>query len=195
MVEIIEISDARDRSLRTIAQQNIITASDAGAILGLSKYRTAKDVMDRKLGLVPRQPANKYTDWGRLHEDEAIESLIDLMDLPDGYIRQCGLFIADDWIGAIPDGLAGRNGVLEIKCPMSRAKTNVFPPVSDEYHAQAQIEMYCTDRKFCLFYQWSPLGGRLDTITRNEQWLGINIPILKAFHAEMMDHLFAGELP
>lgn len=195
MVEIIEIGDARDRSLRTIAQQNIITASDAGAILGLSKYRTAKDVMNRKLGLVPRQPANRYTDWGRLHEDEAREALLALINMPSDYLELSGLFIADDWIGAIPDGLIGTHTVVEIKCPMSRAKTNVFPPVSEEYHAQAQIEMYCTDRKFCLFYQWSPRGVRLDTITRNDQWLGINIPILKAFHTEMMDHLFAGELP
>lgn len=51
------------------------------------------------------------------------------------------------WMGATPDGLIGERGLLEIKCPMHRAHTELPP----HYMAQVQGQLEITGRTWVRF--------------------------------------------
>lgn len=54
------------------------------------------------------------------HEHEAAEKS-DVEKEWDNKVQKCGLFIHPEhfYLGAIPDGLIGDDGLLKIKCPVS----------------------------------------------------------------------------
>lgn len=58
-----------DRGEWLEARRKGIGGSDAAAILGLSRYRTAIDVYEDKLGLVPERPQTAAMQWGLRLED------------------------------------------------------------------------------------------------------------------------------
>ena len=60
--------------------------------------------------------------------------------------------------GASPDGLLGSDGLLEIKCPETKAHINTLlaGEVPSQYIAQMQWQMSCTDRKWCDFVSFDP---------------------------------------
>lgn len=58
-----------DRQAWLEARRNGIGGTDGAAILGLSRYRSAVDVWEDKLGLVPDRPATAAMMWGRRLED------------------------------------------------------------------------------------------------------------------------------
>lgn len=98
----------------------------------------------------------------------------------------CGFFIHPDncWLGASPDGLVGRDAVAEVKAPFGRRDKADFAPLSEQphYYAQVQIEMYCTGRKRCYFFQWSRLSTCLEVVEFDQEWIDEAMPKLKAFH-------------
>jgi putative phage-type endonuclease len=60
--------------------------------------------------------------------------------------------------GASPDGLIGKDGLLEIKCPRTSTHIeyllgNVVP---EEYQPQMLAEMACTGRQWCDFVSFDP---------------------------------------
>lgn len=58
-----------DRQAWLEARRKGIGGTDAAAILGLSRYRTAIDVWEDKLGLAPERPATAAMEWGLRLED------------------------------------------------------------------------------------------------------------------------------
>ena len=72
--------------------------------------------------------------------------------------------------------------MLEIKCPFGQRKTDPpdFKSIDDQphYYAQMQIQMYCTGRMWCNFYQWSPRGTKLERVNYSEDWIDENLPEL-----------------
>ena len=75
-----------------------------------------------------------------------------------------------EWLAASPDGLVGHNAVLEVKCPYGKRgamKASEFKTVDDQphYYAQMQLQMLCTGREMCHFYQWSANAYRYDLVT------------------------------
>ena len=60
--------------------------------------------------------------------------------------------------GASPDGLVGRDGLIEIKCPESRTHVEYLcsgkPPT--DYVRQMQFQMACTGRDWCDFMSFDP---------------------------------------
>lgn len=130
-----------------------ITASRVGAILGLSKYRTAADVlrdMVREHFVAPREfVGNEATEYGQAHEADALNAYEQRYAV---MVEPCGLIMhpLHDWMAASPDGLIGKHGLVEVKCPM-RAR---YTEPSDEYVAQMQLQMECTGRDWCDFVIW-----------------------------------------
>jgi putative phage-type endonuclease len=57
-----------DRSAWLAARRSGIGGSDAPAVLGVSRYRTALDVFDDKCGIAQPQPDNEKMLWGRMLE-------------------------------------------------------------------------------------------------------------------------------
>jgi putative phage-type endonuclease len=60
--------------------------------------------------------------------------------------------------GASPDGLAGDDGLVEIKCPntSTHIDTLLTHTVPTKYITQMQFQMACTERKWCDFVSFDP---------------------------------------
>lgn len=60
--------------------------------------------------------------------------------------------------GASPDGLVGRSGLIEIKCPntATHIETLKSEKIADKYIKQMQWQMACTDRDYCDFMSFDP---------------------------------------
>lgn len=171
-----------------------VTGSAVGAILGLNPYTSADDVLRRMVRDYHKAPSefegNVATEYGQFHEAGATFEYTLETGMP---VEECGFFTHEDWLGASPDGLVGMMGVIEIKCPYGQrdAIPPVFKSAADQphYYAQMQIEMFCANREWCDFFQWSANGTRLETVNRSENWLEQNLPALKAFHERYLGEL------
>ena len=60
--------------------------------------------------------------------------------------------------GASPDGLVGKDGMIEIKCPQpaKHLKTLTGGNINTAYARQMQWQMVCTGREWCDFVSFSP---------------------------------------
>jgi putative phage-type endonuclease len=60
--------------------------------------------------------------------------------------------------GASPDGLVGKDGVLEIKCPEAKehVATLLGKAIPARYLIQMQFQMACTGRQWCHFVSYHP---------------------------------------
>lgn len=171
-----------------------VTGSAVGAILGLSPYTSADDVLRRMVRDYHKAPSefegNVATEYGQFHEaGAAFEYTLET----GNSVQECGFFRYEDWLGASPDGLIGGAGLIEIKCPYSQRdkKPPEFKSAGQQmhYYAQMQIEMLCAGKEWCDFYQWSPSGTQLETVCRDEDWLELAIPELKAFHERYLSEI------
>lgn len=161
-----------------------ITASRVGAILGLSKYRTAADVlrdMVREHFGMPREfVGNEATEYGQAHEADALAAYEQRYAV---MVEPCGLIphLQYGFLAASPDGLVGERGLVECKCPY-RAR---YTTPSAEYVAQMQLQMLCTERDWCDFVIWRQ-GEPIITerVMRDPDWLTSNVEALSNFMLE-----------
>ena len=76
------------------------------------------------------------------------------------------------WFGCSPDGLVGKDGLLEIKCPNSATHWEYFkskePP--KKYFIQMQAQMAVTGAKWCDFVSFDP------RMPERSQMLIVNVP-------------------
>lgn len=159
-----------------------ITASRVGAILGVSKYRTAEDVMRSMVreafGAAPEFIGNEATRYGEAHEQDALDSYT---FATDSVVTPSAAVVHPDhpWLAASPDGLVGDDGLVECKAPY-RAR---YTAANEEYRAQMQLQMACTGRSWCDFVIWR-CGEELiiERHTRDDAWLVANLPALREFH-------------
>lgn len=74
------------------------------------------------------------------------------------FIEDCGFALHDEinWCGASPDGLVGKDGLLEIKNPDSHTHLEYLlagvPP--EQYRPQMLLQLAVTKRKFCWFMSY-----------------------------------------
>lgn len=170
-----------------------VTASNAGAILGFSPYKTADDVMREMVrdhfGAEREFTGNIATEYGVAHESIAITDY----ELSTGAtVIRCGFYPFEEWLGASPDGFIWVNGLIEVKCPYSK---NIYRKASEQlhYYAQMQIEMYCSNREYADFYQWAPGAATIERVDINEKWLDENLPKLRAFYDNYLEELKSPE--
>lgn len=163
-----------------------ITGSRVGAILDLAPYSNRDDVLRAMVREYHGAPSdfsgNVATTWGNNHEAQA---LMEYERTTQNFVDKAYFVTHENgWLGASPDGYIEPDGLLEIKCPFSRRKDNLFISISDQphYYAQIQVQLYCTDREWCDFFQWSPKGYKLETVYYDGDWLTKTLPELKAFH-------------
>jgi putative phage-type endonuclease len=168
-----------------------VTASSVGAILGLSPFMKREDVMRnmvREYHDAEREfKGNQATEYGTFHENLA---KMDYQLKTGVYVEKCGFYTHDYWLGASPDGFAGFDKLIEIKCPYGQRDKNppVFKSILDQpnYYAQIQVQLFVTHMSACDFYQWSPNGDQLETIDYDREWINKHLPILKSFHTEYL---------
>ena len=166
-----------------------ITGSAIGAILGLSQFATADDVMRRMVRQHNGQPedftGNAATEYGTQNEPNA---LADYQFETGNDVAECGFFIHPDfnWLGASPDGLISDDGLIEIKCPYGK-RHDVEPDFLSAaeqtgYYAQMQFQLFATGRMWCDFYQWSAYGSKLERVNFDPEFIEYALPKLKAFY-------------
>lgn len=117
----------------------------------------AQLVTERLTGSVADSYTNAAMQWGMDNEAQAramyafhtgIETVeVAFVDHPE---------IADS--GASPDGYAGEDGLVEIKCPNSATHIGTLKGenIPDKYIKQMQWQMACTGRKWCDFVSFDP---------------------------------------
>lgn len=89
-------------------------------------------------------------------EPLAFEKFKELKSLDFIEVSNCSFFELNKNAGASPDGLVGKDGILEIKCPKS---TTFFKLVADNdlnknYFYQMQFQMACANRNKAYFFNY-----------------------------------------
>lgn len=107
------------------------------------------------------QPAARFLNdamrWGTDQESNARAAYAFAYGVE---IEETGLVmhprIAD--LGASPDGLVGKDGLIEIKCPntATHIDTLLSKAVPQKYVLQMQTQMACTGRGWCDFISYDP---------------------------------------
>jgi putative phage-type endonuclease len=127
------------------ARRGRITASIAGAILGLNKYCSAKKAW-RIIKGVEVEGSNEHIARGNRLEEPARK----LYEVRHGVkVQEAGFVVHRQlpWLGSSPDGLVGPHGLLEIKCPQT------LPDDAPAYHeCQMRVQLACTDRQWADYF-------------------------------------------
>ena len=87
-------------------------------------------------------------------------------------VKQVGFIELNEWVGVSPDGLIGKDGMLEIKCPKysTLISQKLSQKVPKDYYWQMQGQMYVADRKWVDYYVYHPdLEPFLIRVERNEK--------------------------
>ena len=134
-------------------------------------------------------------EYGRKNEHVA---KLQLEKILGAKISECGLFIdtKNYFLGATPDGLIGKDTLVEIKCPLSAA--NITPEegirlrkitlwkinknkeitginTHHKYYYQVQGQLHVTERKFGIIAYWTNKGMKYETIEKNDAFWECNM--------------------
>ena len=131
-----------------------VTASVAGAIVGMNPHQSRDDTLRDKLGLGKPFSGFVATEHGTrmeeiatmLYEIETGKPVTEFGLVPHPYIP---------FIGASPDGITRDGIMLEIKCPKTRAikTTGTLEDVPKYYWAQMQMQLEVCMLEVCDFLQ------------------------------------------
>jgi len=168
-------SNVEQRSEKWFEQRKgRITASAVGAIMGLAPYQTRNDVMRRMIreyhNASSEFSGNAATEYGTFHESGAIAEF----EMETGLSVKSAPFVVSekyDFMGASPDGYVSDGRLIEIKCPYGLRNGGDFKSIEEQkhYYYQIQMQLFCTNKKECYFFQWSPLATKLEIVKRNEK--------------------------
>ncbi len=138
--------------------------ADVMAMLKSGKGETAKRY-DYKIALIAERLTGRATatyvspemQWGTDNEPLARGAY----EVETGRsVDQVGFYVHPtmEYAGGSPDGIIGKDGMLEIKCPKTSTHIGwmlegIVPP---EHEPQMSWYMACTDRKWCDFVSFDP---------------------------------------
>lgn len=117
----------------------------------------AELIAERLTGVSAESYTNSSMQWGSEHEAEACaayEVETDAWVSGVGFVNHPTIRMA----GASPDGLAGNDGLVEIKCPntATHIDTLISAATPAKYLAQMQFQMACAERSWCDFVSFDP---------------------------------------
>ena len=178
-----------DNELWQEYRKNRITASIAHSISALRRTTDNTSTINKYFGRNQFTKLQPLMEYGRQHENTAVDAYEVVKGLQRGTVRKCGLFVSleNGIFAASPDGLLGDDGLLEVKCPPSikdidpKEWPNVNPKQSyivqkngelqlrrkHQYYYQVVMQIYVTNRQWCDFFVWTPKGHYLERISRD----------------------------
>lgn len=134
---------------------DIVARTRSGYSASRKNYR-AELVIQRLTHEIPENYQNSAMEWGV--ENEPVAKLH--YELSTGNtVEDTSLWLHDEIeAGASPDGLIGKDGCLEIKCPntATHLETLRTGKVPRQYFSQVQGQMWITGRKWCDFVSFDP---------------------------------------
>lgn len=112
---------------------------------------------ERLTGVQKETQTNFAMQWGIDNEPHAIAA----------YENETGFFVNGtglidhpfvEMFGASPDGLVGKDGQIEVKCPDTTTHLNTLltKEVPEEYIPQITSQLACTRREWCDFVSYDP---------------------------------------
>lgn len=103
-------------------------------------------------------------------------------------VESCGFFNLGGSAGASPDGLVGKDAVLEIKCPKASTffKLVATNEVDSKYLFQMQMQMMATGRKKAYFFNYFVFEGK-------EYWHEIIVKQNEAICDKIWDRILEAE--
>lgn len=136
------------------ARRNLITATDAPVILGVSPFKTPLQLYyDKVNGTVTEQ--NRAMKRGLDLEDEArnaFEGMTGHFVFP-----QFRVDAKNSWMAASFDGINDQGIVVEIKCPGKEDHScAVSGAVPEKYYPQLQHQMHVAEVKKCYYFSYRP---------------------------------------
>jgi putative phage-type endonuclease len=176
MGEIVYCEQRSEEWFRT--RLGVITASAAHKMNYAVQRKTYlyQILSERLTGNYVPLAINEYMQWGMDYEDEA---RIWYEEQTGNTVEEVGFVFRDKdrRAGCSPDGLVGKYGLIEIKCPMSKThilQINEGPKL--EYRRQMQFQMWCTGRAWCDFVTYDPrmpekIKGYIKRIPRDEKMM------------------------
>jgi putative phage-type endonuclease len=117
----------------------------------------AQLIAERLTGALVESYTNAAMQWGTATEAEArlayadsvIETVTEVGFIPHPVIVMTG---------ASPDGLVGKEGLVEIKCPNTATHIDILlaERIPDKYILQMQWQVACAERDYCDFVSYDP---------------------------------------
>ena len=140
------------------AKLGIVSASHFHQVLNKKtgrKLYMRKLAAERLTGLREESYKNDIMDKGSETEAEARKYYETVNDCE---VEQIGFVTRDDDVGGSPDGLIGKDGLLEIKCVISSTHiaTILSEKMPTEHIPQVQGLLWITERKWCDFVSYDP---------------------------------------
>lgn len=186
----------RDCDKRKSYRHGLLTASNFGCVCSARSPASFSNIV--KSILYTQLSGLKEIEHGNTNEHKAIQAL----ELLEGVsVGKCGLFIDEEncCLGATPDGLIGKNAIVEVKCPHSifrqniedgilagkctmwkreRKKKNGDKPkilginTTHKWYYQVQGQLHITKKDLCYFVIWAgdDIPIRLEKIYRDDKF-------------------------
>ena len=147
----------------TASRISHVVASGRNGQFSISRRKYQDDLVEERLTGQPSPTpyVNEHMEWGIANEAIARRAYGKLQGLT---VEETG-FVAHPqihWSGASPDGLVGRTGLVEIKCPSTQAHLKCCDRghVPTKYIFQMQWQLACTGRDWCDFVSFDPRAPR-----------------------------------
>jgi putative phage-type endonuclease len=142
-----------------------VTASRVSDVLATIKSGEAASRRNYKIQLATERLTGKKTDtyMNQAMQDgvdrepmarEIYSKLTDNQVYEDGFVQHPRIEMS----GASPDGFVGKNGIIEIKCPVETTHTTnlLERKLPSKYKPQVQWQLACTEREWCDFISYNP---------------------------------------
>ena len=140
------------------ARLGFVTASNFSKVLNKKTGRglyMRKLAAERLTGFREESYKNDIMEVGSETEAEARRYYETVNDCE---VKQAGFVMRDEWVGGSPDGFISKDGLLEIKCPLS--STHIEIVLSEKmptlHIPQVQGLLWITERKWCDFVSYDP---------------------------------------
>ena len=135
---------------------DVVARTKTGYAASRENYM-AQLIVERMTGQAEKSFTNSAMQWGTDTEPlarAAYEAERQVMVDEEGFVEHPEIANA----GASPDGLGGKDGLVEIKCPntATHIDTLLSQTVPKKYLDQMMWQMICTGREWCDFVSYDP---------------------------------------
>jgi len=164
------------------ARAGRITASTAGAFLGLSPFIKPEDAMRALVRSMHGMPSefsgNVATEYGTFHEAGA---LVEYQMETGNTVESCEPAKVGNWLASARLLRVSDDGIVRIYCPFGKRDAGPFVSVNSmpAQIAKMQIDMLCSRASWCDFYQWAAHGTKLQRVYMDHDWAKLNLGSLK----------------
>lgn len=164
----------------------MITASDAAAIIGISRFDSSQDILYKKCGFQKRfsQQSLDCMNHGVINEDLARQ---EYERITGEKVHEVGLIQHPEFsfIGASADGITESGKLIEIKCPRGKLRTSI--PIY--YIPQVQLCMEVLNLDTCDYIEFNVAEHELKIfkIDRDREWFQTHLETFKEFWGDVLE--------